>query len=573
MHSVFRINPKPKYGEELTGFLLRLASLNGFITIKELFSAIGVVFTEYSFKRTSKLYSNLLATLAPMIQLNVQALRQCFDSMSFLKMENNDASKSLQSKSPTICIECIKETGYIRESWQCYHLTYCDVHNCELNTHCPNCSGRLSWNIDLLAGCNQCGYRWHEHPLLSSTRPDYLSFIGQLDEKTEQNVFLSALYKAFCELTQPFSFAAKKPDFNQYSNRALVEKFTLAYQLLTSKTSMLLFFETVHTELSSQMQFYSFDLLKKLEHPIKNIHPNFFQSEYKNTPAFKLEKFKSALINEVQAGLLLGISPISVSTLNNFGYLSSINVNKTRQYELSNIDNFMFDCLKRAEQFEPENVEHFLNLSDLHSMSAKHLLSCGEALNFVLKSNLTIYVDLHPKNLSDFYINRNEFIALISTQNDNETSHLLSYTELAEYLCTNRLKVAEYAEHFGWKTVLTSRNIKKFDRFDVYETMESYVFLDRWCGFKPYPKNGLDSYLQQHGFRSVVSATKGTSLHVYKASSKLIKLIEAYEQLWLKLQSPQKVREQCKRKNIPFVPFNKKLMTPDFQLYPYPAEF
>lgn len=571
MHSVFRIRPKPKDGEELKGFLLRLAALNGFMTIKELFSAIGIVFTQYSFMRTSKMCSNLLSKLAPMLECNLDAFRQRFDATTFLKTENNHASKAIQSNAPVICIGCIKDTGYIRASWQQYHVTYCTKHKCELNTHCPGCSGRLSWNSDIFSGCNQCGCRWCEHPLILSIRPEYLNFFDKLDRKTDQTVFLSSLYKTFSELTQPFSFAGKKPDFNQYNNNELIEKFTLAHLLITSKTSMSLYTETVRKELVSNMLFFSVDSLKRLKHPINDIHPNFFHYDNKNTPTFKLENVNSALVTEVQAGLLLGISPISVSTLNNFGYLSSISVNRTRQYELSNIDNFMFDCLKRAERFDVEEADHFSNLAELQALSVKHLLSEGEALDSLLKSNLTIYVGARPKNLSGFYVNKKDFLALISTQNNNRNSHLLSYTELAEYLCTNRLKVSEYAENFGWKPVLTSRNIKKFDRSEVYETMESYIFLDRWCGFKPYAKNGLDSYLQQHGFRSVVSATKGTSLHVYKTSFKLIKLIEAYEQLWLKLQSPQKVREQCKRKNIPFVPFNKKLLTPDFQLYPYPA--
>jgi hypothetical protein len=571
MHREFRIIAKPKCGEALKGFLLRLAKENGFLTIKELFSAIGIVFTNYRFKRTSKMYKNLFITLAPMLNLNEDSLQQCFETMTFLEIENKDVATAIQTNSPSICIGCVKDTGYIRESWLQYHLTYCNIHQCELNTHCPDCSKELSWNTDIFRGCNRCGYRWCGHPLHSSAMPEYLRFIEKLKGKTEQTIFLASLYKTFCEIAQPYSFAPKQVDYNQYSNGELSEQFTCAYQLITNKRSMLLFTEIVQSELAQIMQFFSYQLLKKLEHPIKNIHPNFFQYDTIKKGALRPTNINGTLISEVQAGLLLGISPVAVSTLSKFEHFPSINYNRSRQYDLRDIDSFMLTCSKRVSLIQPDEAHQFSNLTTLHTVSVKHLQSKGEALNSLLNSNLTIYITPDAKNLNDFYVNRNNFLALISTQNDDENSHLLSYTELTDYLCTNRLKVSEYAAIFGWKPVLTSRNIKKFNRLDVYQTMESHIFLDRWCGFKPYPKNGLDSYLQQNGFRSVLSERKGTSLHVYKKSAKLIELIGIYEQLWLKTQPPNIVREQCKKKNIPFVSFNKKQPTPDFQLYPNPA--
>ncbi|WP_412972089.1 TniQ family protein [Glaciecola sp. MF2-115] len=571
MPKVFRINLKPEVGELFKGFLLRLAKENGFMTIKEMFSAIGMVYTSSCFKRTSKMHKDLFSTLAPMLNFKVDSLQQCFESLNFFEIENKDASLSIQTNTPSVCIKCLKDSGFIRENWQQYHVTYCKFHSGELNTHCPSCAERLSWNADIFSGCNRCGYRWCEHVLQLSEEPEHLRFIEKLTGRKEETIFLSSLYKAFCELAQPYSFAPTKVDFNQYNNSELSNQFTHAFQLITSKASMLLFTESIHSKLANTMQFVSFELLKKLEHPIKNIRPNFFQYDTANNRALMTTKMGKTLITEVQVGRLLGIPPVTVRSLSKLGQFSSINYNRSRQYDLYEIDSFMLTWSKRASPIQADEIHLLSSLTTLHTMSVKHLQSEAEALNSLLKSNLSVYVAPAAKNLNDFYVDRNDFLALISTQYDDVTSHLLSYTELGEYLCTNRLKVSEYAEAFGWKPVLTSRNVKKFDRQDVYETMESHIFLDRWCGFKPYPKNGLDTYLQQHGLRPVLSARKGTSLHVYIKSSKLIELIELYEQLWLQLQPPNIVRERCKNKNIPFVQINNKLLMHDFQLYPYPA--
>lgn len=68
----------------------------------------------------------------------------------------------------------------------------------------------------------------------------------------------------------------------------------------------------------------------------------------------------------------------------------------------------------KASPIETDEIHQYSNLTTLDTVFVKHLQSEGEALDSLLKSQLRIYMRAPTKSLNHSYVNRNDFLALIS---------------------------------------------------------------------------------------------------------------------------------------------------------------
>ncbi len=159
------VRPYRAINESLSGYLLRLAYVNGFISISDLLWHIEMrpVKNRRMGHFSDKELEKLLACLSETLGRDASpALVHHYEQAWFY-----DAERVFQHALvdfPRVCLCCIAtESKPIFDwRWQLAILPLCPRHLTPLHNNCPACCVAFSWSTDLFERCPHCKAKWSE---------------------------------------------------------------------------------------------------------------------------------------------------------------------------------------------------------------------------------------------------------------------------------------------------------------------------------------------------------------------------------------------------------------------------
>ena len=143
--------PRPKYGESLRGFALRIDSEN----------------TVNLFRSRMKSFKEACLTLTDMETatgrpLSVLRHRVCLmpsheTSSSHVNVFGNVVPRTwVTAGVKRVCPKCLHERGYMQATWEVHVIRSCVAHQCQLLNQCQSCDSLLYWEYGGLFHC-RCG--------------------------------------------------------------------------------------------------------------------------------------------------------------------------------------------------------------------------------------------------------------------------------------------------------------------------------------------------------------------------------------------------------------------------------
>ena len=177
------ITPSPFAGESLPGFILRTAERNGYSPMKLLHYA-GMDDNEARSARPS------LEKLAPLFGKSAYELQAAgLDSQQaghtgrYLQVMGHDIpSMFTRSKHASVCLECVRENGFIDGFHEIKYAVACPVHQVRTVRNCETCHKPLSWQREGLTKCS-CGAEIIQTNPEKITNPALLTLLGILYAK------------------------------------------------------------------------------------------------------------------------------------------------------------------------------------------------------------------------------------------------------------------------------------------------------------------------------------------------------------------------------------------------------
>ena len=174
--SEFSIRSYPQQGEDLQGYILRVAKENGRLNIKELLATIG--YSKKQIFQSSRTIEEFLSETSSWYcrwPLDKLKLHFSESSNSFWRYQDKRCIRDVVIQQPRICIECLKskESRYIKFEWGLLHNSYCESHECSLIDSCPSCGEQLDWDYKIFNQCTSCDFQWNNICLLEEPVDGY----------------------------------------------------------------------------------------------------------------------------------------------------------------------------------------------------------------------------------------------------------------------------------------------------------------------------------------------------------------------------------------------------------------
>lgn len=151
------ITPSPYKGESLPGFILRTAELNGYDSPNQMLNYAGLDENEMRSARPS------LEKLAPLFGKTIdEFLAFKLDRLSkskgrYVEVMGHDIFSIFTScKSSRLCLECIRESGYVEGFFELKYAVACPKHRIKTIKNCSVCIKPLKWHRLGLTRCD-CG--------------------------------------------------------------------------------------------------------------------------------------------------------------------------------------------------------------------------------------------------------------------------------------------------------------------------------------------------------------------------------------------------------------------------------
>lgn len=163
---LLREHPEPD--ESLTGYLIRLATLNGYEGPKWILSIAGVDKSQSKWDRPSFVfnYSNELEGLRELIGLQPRDLSTMLYSRPNETEPTPNDYMFFGTSVPgclivpgicKVCPLCLEEAPYCRRIWDFKLVTCCPLHKVLLIDQCQYCKKQIGWNRPTVVICN-CGF-------------------------------------------------------------------------------------------------------------------------------------------------------------------------------------------------------------------------------------------------------------------------------------------------------------------------------------------------------------------------------------------------------------------------------
>ena len=209
---MFSIQPSQIKGESLVSFILRVSERNGFSSPSEWLDS-------QTWQAVVK--NNLNPKHQKNIKTFIRNLR-C-PSKAITHSRRTVLFDELRISTPRICPKCVKQLGYLKESWQTINNLYCAEHATILIDCCPFCKSPIEWSHSLLS--NQCHNQLCSQPYASN------HFMPELKELFFDEICDCLLASLFVD--KPFTTVLPHSRVPQFSN--LNSSLMAGFSLLNHK--------------------------------------------------------------------------------------------------------------------------------------------------------------------------------------------------------------------------------------------------------------------------------------------------------------------------------------------------
>lgn len=180
MDSKLLHRPSPFQDENLSGYLLRVAELNGHATSKWISELAGL-------RRKFAVARLDMRPMAELLGINVGELqRRCYwpvdwagDRQMHMFFGRPVPVRALNLARPRVCPDCLKASAHIRQSWDLALSAVCPEHRRVLLDACPKCGNTLSWNRSAVCLCHHCGHDLRD-AATPAADPDAIALTAQL---------------------------------------------------------------------------------------------------------------------------------------------------------------------------------------------------------------------------------------------------------------------------------------------------------------------------------------------------------------------------------------------------------
>lgn len=146
--------PEPIPGESFRGYVLRLSEDNGCITPATMYGYAGL--HHLQIRLADPPVEIIAALTAKPIERFSEIRYSIPDKVEGTLSGHLILKPYLQIRHPKICVECVKELGYIPALWDLMNIHACHIHRTKLITHCNSCTKKINWHRQGLLTC-QCG--------------------------------------------------------------------------------------------------------------------------------------------------------------------------------------------------------------------------------------------------------------------------------------------------------------------------------------------------------------------------------------------------------------------------------
>jgi hypothetical protein len=230
------VRPYPEQNESLSGYFLRLATWNGFVSITELLQTIGVKKPKvrlWGLWKTEEIEDALTSLSVALNRSSsviaapflIQSQRWMFSELYLLQELRVDFTR--------VCPECMKQEKTIDWRWNIASVARCNHHNSLLIDHCPQCHQPFEWRYQLFTGCTHCEFKWKSYssetisPCTPFEQRLYPHEDGSLNATQEE---LSLLIQAMVFMARPFDAridALQRVPYSPNHSRLVLNAFAL----------------------------------------------------------------------------------------------------------------------------------------------------------------------------------------------------------------------------------------------------------------------------------------------------------------------------------------------------------
>jgi hypothetical protein len=547
MRDCFPVRPRPKSDESICGFVVRLAKLNGFFSIKDIFRLLELKYYAVSLETSNNRFYEFIEKLAPTLNCSPDDLLAPLTDKVESFYDPGRTVMNITSQTPKVCTDCLStQDSYIKSSWQMVHITHCEHHQMPLIDTCRDCENKLRWDADLLEGCSKCGYRWKKVDKAPIQELPMYQLMHSRFKGDALRVYLVALYAAFEYVGNPCIFI---PFQSRYSSIDTVEATSLlsqAYGLIQNSFYLTQFHRSVTSHLGKKYRFSDTPSIQKLPHNLKSLAKFPMPLPIDKHFQFELISEKSdytSVLSVSQAASLLKISGTELTEITKQLSVPVVKIAKNNTYQLKDLAAFASLLLDRTTL--ADNESDTLPITMLSSVSSKFLFNYGEALRLILDKNLPLYSDKERPLFKDIFVNKNEFIKLLKNQEESQFERMLSPTDLAIYFNVNIVKIRTMAELLGWEKFWIKGGGYLYSPRAVKSFIQKFIVLDKWCNFELYGKVPLNKYLLSLGILPLVNPFDSKcKLFIYERSDSLLNAIAQFERDWHQAQPPRTLKQR-----------------------------
>lgn len=226
------VRPRPREGESLPGYAVRLARANGWTSSGAFLRALGLPNRAFEPARERECIETLHGYTAHRELLEVHRFLP-FGSRAFTRDELR-TFRNLYFAEPRVCPSCVADSGTHQASWQYLPLTHCLRHHQPLLNACPRCATAVKWDRVLIPGCQHCGFRWYEHRAASeSVLPAYFDAFRRLRTHSLRCEFLRDLTAAAQRTIRPYDGILEPCEHPPSLGDAWTEVLGTAFSMLT----------------------------------------------------------------------------------------------------------------------------------------------------------------------------------------------------------------------------------------------------------------------------------------------------------------------------------------------------
>lgn len=432
------VRPKIQSNESLTSYLLRLAAVNGFLTLPHFLSALGMekVKQKGFGLWTDKQLFDLYQCLPAMLGREINDIKAQYDTLSNIPWLDNDVYyESDIVDFPRVCISCLLNNSIIDWRWSVALTPCCPTHRTPLINNCPHCHAPLKWHTSIFDACHKCKTKWKDISINAPHYPKVLldklfpALNGDIQLTSEQRY---ALRLSIVFMARPFDAVIDEvcrfPETPHFWARVM-----RAIYLLTQPWYKTLWKTENYQRWPSHLRnicpiavFDSADLQSSWDTGLYQLPRTsslamFNEAdeciEYLQPHRRKLQKQDKSLsfwfhINHMQLATTLDITTSSLIKLTDINLIPSVNHTKIirdRIFDVNTVHRFISPLFSTLQQDKP------IILSEKSRLLSSYLMRYGEAIKAVVEGNLTGYF-IEAHSFAKLSVDSDKLQTWLSTQ-------------------------------------------------------------------------------------------------------------------------------------------------------------